>query len=300
MTLMRCTSSLAMAVALALGAGLAPALADDDPVAVASEPSPAAPSVSTIGVEAATYRVAPPDVVRLEVLDEAGLTGDYPVGADGSVMLPLLGRVEVAGLTAAEAGARIHDLLERDYLYQPRVNLTVKEFRSQKVEILGSVGRPGTYYLKGRTTILNLLAEAGGVLSGTSEVRRGQTIRVVRTRAADPAAAAAQAIRVDLFELLVEGRDEANVVLADGDLVYITRTEQIHVVGEVKRPGSYPYEEGMTVLKALGLAGGATNQASLRRIVVRRIQDGAELRVDAKPEDVLQAEDVVEVPLGFW
>ena len=96
------------------------------------------------------------------------------------------------------------------------------------------------------------------------------------------------------------GRDELNVELKDGDVVYVLRTEEVHVIGEVKKPGSYPYEAGMTVLKALSLAGGVTKRGSVKNALVRRIQDGEEVQVKVSVEDLLLPDDILEIPLSFW
>jgi polysaccharide export outer membrane protein len=252
-------------------------------------------SASNVG----SYRLGSPDVLRVEVFDEPDLSGDFTIAADGTIMFPLLGQITISGMRISEAAHLLQQSLERDYLYDPKVSLTVVHYRSQKVEILGSVGRPGTYFLQGETRLLDLLAQAGGVVPTSAEIRRGQVARIMRsseTAGEGPTAT----VLIDLYELLVEGLEQANEVLADGDLVYISRTEQVHVVGEVKRPGSYPYEQGMTVLKAMSLAGGLTTKASRRGVIIRRIQDGDEVRIRAKAEDELQPQDIVEVPLGFW
>ncbi len=83
-------------------------------------------------------------------------------------------------------------------------------------------------------------------------------------------------------------------------MVYVLRTEEVHVIGEVKRPGSFPYEDGMTVLKALSLAGGATKRGAVKNALVRRIQDGEEVQVKVSVEDLLQPDDILEIPLSFW
>jgi polysaccharide export outer membrane protein len=92
-----------------------------------------------------------------------------------------------------------------------------------------------------------------------------------------------------------------NIELQNGDIIYIPNTTQsVHVIGEVKKPGSFPYEEGMTVLKAISLAGGRTNASSQRNIMVKRIVNNKETKIKVKMSDVLQPDDIIEVPLSVW
>jgi polysaccharide export outer membrane protein len=245
------------------------------------------------------YRIGADDVLHIDVYDEPDLSGDFVVSAEGTVLFPLIGQVRVQGMDVGAVSTTITDLLAQDYLWDPKVSVAVKEHRSQKVEVLGSVARPGTYYLEGSTRLLDILSRAGGVVTTSSEIRRGQLVRVTRQGVANEGGSATT-IHVDLHQLMVEGNDEVNLALCGGDIVYVPQGEQVHVVGEVKRPGSFPFEEGMTVLKAIGLAGGPTPRASTRRVVIRRIEDGRQVRVKAPMEAQLEADDIVEVPIGFW
>ena len=107
-------------------------------------------------------------------------------------------------------------------------------------------------------------------------------------------------LEVDLHDLLVLGDEAANLPLRSGDVVYVPTGQSIHVIGEVKRPGTFPYEAGITVLKAITLAGGPTSKASPKNSVIKRIRDGKETTAKATMEDLLEPEDIVEVPLSFW
>ena len=252
-----------------------------------------------VGSSAAEYRVAAPDVLRVEVYDEEALTGSYTVAADGTITFPLLGPVEVAGRKVDEIRELLTRLLERDYLYDAKVSVEVSEYRSQKVDLMGRVAKPGTYYLSGPTRLLDLLALAGGVAPSADEIRKGQLARVLRSDDGD-GGERSQTLSVDLHDLLISGSDEANVELRGGDVVLVVNSDLVHVVGEVKRPGSFPLEEDMTVLKAITLAGGPTPRAAPRRAVIRRISDGSEQRIKAQMDSTQEPDDIVEVPVGFW
>ncbi len=258
------------------------------------EADPAAPPP---GEEApapdADYQIGAGDVLRIGVFEDPRLNGDYTVASGGAIVFPLLGEVDVRSLTAGEVQERLTRLLEADYLYNPHVSAMVSAFRSKKVQIQGMVRMPGIYYLEGPTRIFDLLSRAQGLLQAPGEIRAGQVARVVR-------AGGDVTLNIDLHKLLVLGNDELNVKLEDGDVVYVLRTEEVHVIGEVKRPGSFPYEDGMTVLKALSLAGGATKRGAVKNALVRRIQDGEEVQLKVSMEDLLRPDDILEIPLSFW
>ncbi len=270
------------------------------PPSPVAEPETSPPSLETATptpreaapASPADYRIGAGDVLRIAVFEDPRLGGEYTVGSEGEIIFPLLGEVGVRSRTIGEIQERLKQLLEADYLHHAHVTVTVSAYRSKKVQIQGMVRMPGIYYLEGPTRIFDLLSRAQGLLQAPGEIRAGQIARVVRS--------GGTTLNVDLHELLVLGNDELNLELEDGDVVYVLRTEEVHVIGEVKRPGSLPYEDGMTVLKALSLAGGATKRGAVKNALVRRIQDGEEVQVKVSVEDLLQPDDILEIPLSFW
>jgi len=251
------------------------------------------------------YRIGPADVLKIDVYDETEMSSTYTVDADGLIVFPLIGELELSGRSPSEAQRLITQLLQADYMYDPKVSVVVQEYRSKSVKLLGNVVRPGIFYLDGPLRLFELLSRAEGMALQQGEIRRGQMARIVREveqpdGGGDGEGSGRERIHIDLYDLLVLGLEEFNVLLEDGDVVYVSRTESIHVVGEVLRPGSFPHEAGMTVLKAITLAGGTSKKASLKGTVILRIVDGREKRIKASVEDTLEAEDIVEVPLSFW
>ena len=118
------------------------------------------------------YRIGPEDLIEIQVFGVDQLSRAVRVNSRGQVSLPLIGAVEVAGMTAQEAEATITARLAANYLQNPQVSLFIKEFTTQRVTIEGAVNRPGIYPLKGASTLLTSLAVAGGqaALSDMSEV----------------------------------------------------------------------------------------------------------------------------------
>ncbi len=256
------------------------------------------------------YTVGPADVLDLEVYDNPDLCGDFTVDAAGEIDYPLLGRVRVAGLSAGEIEETLRELLERDYLHQARVTARVKEYKSRRVEIRGDVGKPGVYYLDGPLRLLDLLVRADGISSQLGNLASHRQARIAMPTHPDPGTGPESGGReftttqIGLRELLVEGRKEANLPLHDGYVVYIPKVLQeestVHVLGEVNSRGSLAYEDGMTVLRAITLANGATKKAVLKKTFITREQDGEILEIPVRLEDVLLPGDILTVPTSFW
>jgi len=111
------------------------------------------------------YRIGPSDEIEVEVFQVPDLSGVEKVNARGYINMPLIGRVLVAGLTQEQAEKLIADKLKAEYLQDPQVNIDIKDYVSQQVTVLGSVKSPGVYPLKGPTTLLQVVALAGGPIS---------------------------------------------------------------------------------------------------------------------------------------
>ncbi|MBI4847215.1 MAG: polysaccharide biosynthesis/export family protein [Nitrospirae bacterium] len=257
-----------------------------------------------VSVEAATidYRVGVGDVLSINVQDNPGFSGNFPVNDKGSIMYFMLGEIKVEGYSLSEIERRIRELLEKDYLYNPIVNISITTYGSRKVEILGGMGKPGTYYISNTTRLFDLFTTAQMIYPKYGDNMKGQMVRILRNRASEDIKAERNIITIDLYELLVNVDEEANVYLQDGDIIYVpSGLDYIYVVGEVKRPGPFPYHQDMTILKAITLAGGPTNAASVNNAFIKRIVNGKEV-VEIKVEmvDFLQPDDIVEVPLSFW
>jgi polysaccharide export outer membrane protein len=110
-----------------------------------------------------TYRIGPDDLLEIEVFEVEELSSEERVSEDGFIVMSLIGAVQVGGLTPREAERRIADILGKSYLQNPQVNVFVSEYASQDVTVTGTVKEPGVYPIKGRTTLLQAIAMAGGI-----------------------------------------------------------------------------------------------------------------------------------------
>jgi polysaccharide export outer membrane protein len=270
------------------------------------QPAPAvAQPARYTGQPAVDYRVGPNDVLAITVFDQPQLTGRYMVQTDGSFAFPLLGRLNVGGLTVQAVETQVREALAKGYLKNPQVGVSVEEFRSQQVFIVGEVRQPGILQFTGSMTMIEALARAGS----TTE-RAGVEAVIVRTPdgVLPPDAAAlaraqkgddANVIRVNL-ETLQTGALSQNVTLRSGDTIFVPRSETVFVSGQVYRPGEYTIRAGMTVRQVLALAGGVTDRGSTRRIQIIRAIDGTETTMAADQQDTVRGGDTILVRERFF
>lgn len=269
----------------------------------AETPPPPSDPIAPAAVPAPTgdYEVGPGDVIEVAVYGNDDLSRIPTVQTNGSISLPLLGEVQVAGLTIAEVQRKITNLLEKDYLVKPQVEVKVRDYNSQYVSVVGEVNSPGRKPLRGRTRLIDLLSEGGGfkpTASGEVMITRtdgefegGQKAITVRiTRSVSPS-------MQDLVNLEVQ--------LKNGDIITAFPKSFVTVDGEVNRPGRYAIESDLTVTGAISLAGGLTrfgsNGVKLRRtdpldgkVTIIKV-DLKDVRNGKKPDVPLLPNDVISV-----
>lgn len=251
------------------------------------------------------YRIGRQDLLEIEVFDVDELSQTVRVGDDGSISMPLLGRLVVAGLTKSELERRIADLLGDRFVRNPQVTVFVKEYESKKVAVSGAVKTPGSYEMLGRKTVLEMLSIAGGL-----DKDLGKEIIIFRREAGG----STQRIPVDLERLVYEADPALNHVVHPGDIIYVPTVEKVRIFvsGAVKNPDLYevPRAEPVTVLRAITLAGGTTDRAAEKRVqVIRTDPDGNRVTLTVnlkrvkrgKAEDpILNRDDLVLVPESFF
>ena len=137
----------------------------------------AGPAATGPGAAVNDYRIGPQDLLKIEVFGVPDLNRAVRVNASGQIALPLIGLVQAAGLTGEQLAAAIAAELAKDYLQNPQVTIFIEEFTSQRVTVVGAVKNPGVYPLKGRTTLLQVVASAGdsdSVAKGVVKVLRNE------------------------------------------------------------------------------------------------------------------------------
>ena len=239
------------------------------------------------------YLVGPGDVLGISVYDNEDLTTKVRVSTAGTIVMPLLGQVEVKGMTVNAITDKITHLLADGYLVNPQVNIFVEEYRSKKVVILGNVRTPGLIELSGPTNFLELVSKAGGL-----DKEAGDTATIQRKKMDGKAATV---IVVDLLALIKHGDLSQNIQIRDGDTVFISKSGMCFITGEVEKAGTYTCGDGTTVLRLVALAGGFTGKASKSSIsVVRIVNKEKKVFKDVDLYTPLQDNDVVVVPESFF
>jgi len=250
------------------------------------------------------YKIGAKDLLEISVFELPELNQTVRVSNDGSISLPLLGRVTIAGLTKEDVEKKLAALLfEKNYLKNARVTVFIKEYQSARVAVIGAVVKAGMYDLIGRTTLLQMISEAGGLTERASNelyILREDKTSGVQTR-----------IVIDLEDLINNGNQKLNVALEPGDTINtpIDQIINIFVFGEVRNPGALQVKlsKKTTILQAIAQAGGLTEAASKRGITITRKdkKTGKETKINVNLNDVLkgrtpaialQEGDVVYVP----
>jgi len=251
------------------------------------------------------YILGPEDIIEVRVFEVDQLNRTARVSADGNIDLPLIGVVPVGGLNSAQVSQRVAERLKKGFVKDPQVNIMIKEFNSRKASLLGAVAKPASYPLAGRRSLLQLLADAGGLAPNA-----GRVLYIFRQ---SPDGRSAR-LSVPLDELLVKGEARWNVWLRGDDVISVPAEQSISVsvLGAVRTPGIHgiPVLDGATLTKAIARAGGLTERASSGGITIkRRDASGKEVILKAdlgdilsgkKPDVLLQEGDVVVVKESFF
>jgi polysaccharide biosynthesis/export protein len=251
-------------------------------------PLPAAPAADAATAPSPLTPLGAGDSVTLHMFGQPDMDSVLSVADDGTIRVPLVGAVQVRGISTEAAARRIEKLFKDDgYFVDPHVTLALTQSLSQRVSVLGEVRTPGRYPVDSKTTIVDLLAQAGGETEFASD-----TVYVLR----NDATGAVQRYPVSLRGLGKAGTAAPTQLLRAGDSLFVPRAEQFYILGEVQRPGMYKIEDSLTVLQAISLAGGVTPKGSQSRIEVKHTDKGGQqVSTKGKPNDLVQPNDVIRV-----
>jgi polysaccharide export outer membrane protein len=246
------------------------------------------------------YRIGPKDLLEITIFGLPELNQTVRVSEDGSITMSLLGRVEVSGLTAQELEKKLASILDKQYTKEARVTVFIKEY--QKVSVIGAVGRPGMYELVGPTTLLQVIAQAGGL---TAQAMNELFVYRIE-KDGKPTT-----ITIKVEELMASGNQDLNIELQPKDVVTVPIDQMlnVYVYGEVKTPGAVPFlrSKRISLLQAIAQAGGTTEWAKKSRVMIKRKdkKTGIEMKINVNLKNmingkiadiVLEEGDVVIVP----
>ena len=211
------------------------------------------------------------DLLQISVFEANELDKTVRVNSRGFISLPLVGEVQVSGLTAIEAEEKIEEMYERRFIKDPHVSIFVEEQISQRITLVGQFKKPGTYDYLSNQRLLDVIALGGGL----SE-QAGQIVQVRRTRyvQGEP-----NTFIVDLDRLIKEGNVELNIRLNGGDVLFIPEAGIYFVDGAVRRPGAYPIKHKTVVQEGLVEAGGFESSAKKDKIKLVRMTEAGERKI---------------------
>ena len=258
------------------------------------------PLVLRAQAPAGNYLIGPQDVLTIQVFDQADLGGKYIVEADGTFSFPLIGRVKAGGLTLRAFEIELRKKLADGYFRNPQVTVSMEQYRSQRVFVMGEVRAPGPVPLTGDMTLIEALVRAGSTLpSASGEVAIVRAPQGAKGPVPPDADQAADMVRVNIREL-ESGSMKQNVALHDGDTIFVPRAESAYVFGQVKSPGAYAIQKDTTVLQALALAGGVTENGARNRIKIVRLVNGEKKEIKVKETDIVKPGDTIIVPEKYF
>lgn len=249
------------------------------------------------------YTIGPEDILEIQVWDNEDLDRTVEISQDGTFTFPLIGRVRAEGFTVFELEELIEkEFLDNGFLVSPYVTVGVKEYKSQKVFVLGEISEPGCYVLKRSTNILEIISQAGGIND-----KAGKIITIVRPKYIHGKNTPSSAENNTENEIFTVNFNDLQTAIGgdlffveNGDTIYINSVSRIFVTGEVKKPGEHDWESGLTVYQAIALAGGTTEKASPRRAIVIRVYDGEEKKFEAKMDVRVKPGDIINVPQRYF
>ena len=256
------------------------------------------------------YTVGGTDVLGITVYEEPDLSKEaIRVSGKGYISFPLIGRLKVAGLTTSEIEKMISEkLAAQQYLLNAHVAVMVTEYKSKRYFVLGEVGTPGSHPLQARERIMDALSKVGGV----EEEKASNRIMLIRTLNPDTPGEQKLVIDITLVDLLKKGDQISNINLQDRDVLYFLPVEQFYIIGQVRAPGSYDMpEDELTLVEAIGMAGGFTRIASRNSTRIIRVEDGIEKVIEVRVDEITDAgkkiqdvvirpEDIIVVPESFF
>jgi polysaccharide export outer membrane protein len=266
-------------------------------VSLSRSPIASAPAVPG-GRAPGAYRLGPGDRIDMAVYGHDDMKQTLQVLSDGSIVLPLAGVIPVSGKALEEVRQDLERRL-KDYLVDPQVSLDIKDYQSQPVNVVGEVENPGMYFLKGPTTLVDIIA-----LAGWMSKEAGSDVIITRHET-DPGKADGVRQIVIKKENLLGGGIEYNPPIQAGDVVTVGPRQYFYIRGEVSKPGQLVLEDHPTVMKAISLALGFTPYARKGGIHILRTVKGVQSRVDVnlkaieeqKQQDIpLLPDDVIVVP----
>ena len=298
-----------------IATGLQSFISEPEVTVIAQEiksPFAQTPSSSPTPTSSEKYILGPDDQITVRALEVEEIDGKTArVDLQGYIDLPLIGKIRAAGLSVDAVETELSNRL-RKYVRDPQVSVTVSEYHSQPVSVLGAVNTPGVYNLTGPSTLEQVLSRAGGLRSDA-----GNTISITRRQASGPIPLTSaksdttgefSTAQVNVKSLLEARNPQDNITVMPTDIISVPRSELIYVVGAVHKPGGFVLNEreSMTVLQALSMSEGLERTSAAKSAKIIRSSASSQRNeipvnlssiLSGKSPDVpLLANDILFVP----
>jgi polysaccharide export outer membrane protein len=277
-------------------------------------PANSASGDTTDEQKSSTYVLGPDDQIVIRALHAEEISDKpFRIQPDGNINLAMVGEIAAAGLTVGELQAKLTESL-RKYYVNPQATVTVTDFRSQPVSVVGAVTNSGVHQLQGHKTLLEMLSMAGGprpdagpFVRITRDLRWGS---VPLPNAHDDPRANSSVGEVNLRELLESRDPRQNILIYPQDVISVPAGGLVYVIGEVKKSGGFVLgtRSSLSVLEALSLAEGLQPKASPRKARILRAIDAdqhirreepvnlAKILDGSAPDVMLRPADILFIP----
>lgn len=235
------------------------------------------------------------DQILITVFGQPDLSADVVVGSSGLITLPLIGTLEVKGKSAIEIAQMFARKLEQgQYLLNPKVSARIGQQVSRAFSVMGEVSRPGKFPIQGQISILDAISIAGGLTQ-----RADKQIRILRRHQDADSDGNTETLTLNFDDN--KNAERLMQRIRPNDVIIVGQQKSFYVYGEVRKPGMYPVEDDLNVMRVLAIGGGVSERGSSSRIRILRKNDKGEIQeISASIRDVVLPGDVVFVNERFF
>lgn len=242
------------------------------------------------------YQIGPDDLIDVSVFGVPELAATTRVSASGFITLPLVGNIKALGLDSVALSRKVEEALKNSYVNDPHVTVSVREYLSRPVTVIGAVRSPGVFQLRHPKPLFDVVMLAGGFADNA-----GPVIQITRASArlrddngSPGVKGAPNVVSVNREDVLQTNKPESNLLIYLGDLISVPPTPvvgSVFLIGEVAKPAEYPLKSGRaTVRQAILYSGGFTKQAKPKECtIIRYHPDGSMEKIIINLEDIMRA-----------
>lgn len=260
--------------------------------------------------------IGPGDLVQIQIFDAPELSQQARITDAGDVPLLMGGNVKVAGLTPEQAQDAIAKaLVDAHYLVNPRVSVTVMQYATENVSVIGEVRTPGAYPITTGRTVAEVIALAGGLMPDADRsivIQRHGTGEMLTYFLSNAPLVTPDSVAPGVNMVKASTLVTRNTLIYPGDTVRVARAELVYALGDVRTPGGVPMynnDSPLTVLQLISTVGGTNHSAVPSKArIIRRTPDGgfqqifiplSDMQKGKKPDMTLQANDIIYVPFSY-